>query len=173
MCRQLWRSRVSKGNMDDVFVTLRLLIVDQRSVRSKSPFGFWRHTKCGSGPSRRNTGVRDFSTIAYGDEYLFRRRKKYAIAKDLHGQDGLSSEEAHRSNLLAAKSASSIPVVAKVTPNLTDMAPAALAAQQRGTGAVSAVDTLRAISHVNVDYNASSNYHRTFIALCVETGNAV
>ena len=61
----------------------------------------------------------------------------------------------------AAKSACSIPVVAKMTPNLTDMVPAALAAQQGGADAVSAVNTFRAISHVNVDYDTkdpSSKY---------------
>jgi dihydropyrimidine dehydrogenase (NAD+) subunit PreA len=53
----------------------------------------------------------------------------------------------------AAKSACSIPVVAKMTPNITDMVPAALAAQQGGADAVSAVNTFKAISHVNVDYS--------------------
>ena len=55
----------------------------------------------------------------------------------------------------AAKSACSIPVVAKMTPNLTDMLPAALAAQEGGADGVSAVNTFKAISHVNLDYHGS------------------
>jgi len=53
----------------------------------------------------------------------------------------------------AAKSACSLPVVVKMTPNLTDMVPEALAAQQGGADAVSAVNTFKSISHVNVDYS--------------------
>ena len=56
----------------------------------------------------------------------------------------------------AAKSACSIPVVAKMTPNLTDMLPAALAAQEGGADGVSAVNTFKAISHVNLDYHGSA-----------------
>lgn len=49
------------------------------------------------------------------------------------------------------KKAVKIPVVAKLTPNITDMVPAALAAQQGGADAVSAINTVKSISHVDLD----------------------
>jgi dihydropyrimidine dehydrogenase (NAD+) subunit PreA len=52
----------------------------------------------------------------------------------------------------AAKSNCSIPLVAKMTPNLADMVPAALAAQQGGADAISAINTFKSISHVHFDY---------------------
>lgn len=60
----------------------------------------------------------------------------------------------------AAKSACKIPVVPKMTPNLAEIVPAALAAQQGGADAVSAANTFKAISHVGIDYSSatSSNY---------------
>ncbi len=45
----------------------------------------------------------------------------------------------------------SIPVMAKMTPNITDMVPAALAAKRGGADAISAINTLRAITEVNLD----------------------
>lgn len=53
----------------------------------------------------------------------------------------------------AAANACYIPVVTKMTPNITDMIPEALAAQRGGAAAVSAVNTFKSISHVNVDYS--------------------
>lgn len=53
----------------------------------------------------------------------------------------------------AAKRAVKIPVVAKLTPNITDMLPAALAAQEGGADAVSAINTVKSISHVDLDGN--------------------
>jgi dihydropyrimidine dehydrogenase (NAD+) subunit PreA len=53
----------------------------------------------------------------------------------------------------AAANACSIPMVAKMTPNITDMIPEALAAQRGGAAAVSAVNTFKCISRVNVDYS--------------------
>jgi dihydropyrimidine dehydrogenase (NAD+) subunit PreA len=51
----------------------------------------------------------------------------------------------------AVKENVSIPVMAKMTPNITDMVPAALAAKQGGADAISAINTLRAITEVNLD----------------------
>ncbi|CAM9120135.1 unnamed protein product [Ectocarpus fasciculatus] len=50
----------------------------------------------------------------------------------------------------AAKRAVSIPVIAKMTPNITDMLPAALAAQEGGADGISAINTLKSISHIDV-----------------------
>lgn len=51
----------------------------------------------------------------------------------------------------AAKRGVRIPVVAKLTPNITDMIPAALAAQEGGADAVSTINTLKSISHVDLE----------------------
>jgi len=64
------------------------------------------------------------------------------------------------------KGACSIPVMAKMTPNVADMLPMALAAQAGGADAVSAINTVKAISQVdlakavpmpNVDGRSSSS----------------
>ena len=49
------------------------------------------------------------------------------------------------------KQAVSIPVIAKMTPNITDMLPPALAAKRGGADAISAINTVRAITEVNLD----------------------
>ncbi len=49
------------------------------------------------------------------------------------------------------KSACGIPVIAKMTPNVADMLPQALAAQAGGADAVSAINTVKAISALNLD----------------------
>lgn len=54
----------------------------------------------------------------------------------------------------AAKQSCSIPVIAKMTPNITDMVPAALAAQEGGADGISAINTLKSISHVDLDTRA-------------------
>lgn len=51
----------------------------------------------------------------------------------------------------AAKRGVKIPVIAKLTPNITDMVPAALAAQQGGADGVSAINTLKSISHIDLE----------------------
>ena len=58
----------------------------------------------------------------------------------------------------AAKRACNIPVIAKMTPNITDMLPAALAAQQGGADGISAINTLKSISHVDLDASGASSY---------------
>ncbi|MBU0518790.1 NAD-dependent dihydropyrimidine dehydrogenase subunit PreA [bacterium] len=52
---------------------------------------------------------------------------------------------------LVVKDCVSIPVIAKMTPNITDMLPPSLAAKQGGADAISAINTLRAISEVDLD----------------------
>lgn len=49
------------------------------------------------------------------------------------------------------KEAVSIPVMAKMTPNITDILPPALAARRGGADAISAINTLRAITEVDLD----------------------
>lgn len=49
------------------------------------------------------------------------------------------------------KKASKLPVIAKMTPNITDMVPIALAAKRGGADAISAINTIKAITDVDID----------------------
>lgn len=49
------------------------------------------------------------------------------------------------------KEAVSLPVMAKMTPNITDILPPSLAAKRGGADAISAINTLRAITEVDLD----------------------
>ena len=49
------------------------------------------------------------------------------------------------------KEACSLPVMAKMTPNVADMVPLALAAKNGGADAISAINTVKAISGVDID----------------------
>lgn len=49
------------------------------------------------------------------------------------------------------KKACNLPVMAKMTPNITDMIPVALAAKQGGADAISAINTIRAITDIDID----------------------
>lgn len=49
------------------------------------------------------------------------------------------------------KKASRLPVIAKMTPNITDMIPVALAAKEGGADAISAINTIRGITDVDIE----------------------
>lgn len=49
------------------------------------------------------------------------------------------------------KKASKLPVMAKMTPNITDMIPVAMAAKQGGADAIAAINTIRAITDIDID----------------------
>jgi len=49
------------------------------------------------------------------------------------------------------KNACKIPVMAKMTPNITDIIPVALAAKQGGADAISAINTIKAITDVDIE----------------------
>jgi dihydropyrimidine dehydrogenase (NAD+) subunit PreA len=51
----------------------------------------------------------------------------------------------------AAKRGCTVPVIAKMTPNITDMVPMALAAKRGGADGISAINTLKSISGLNLD----------------------
>lgn len=58
------------------------------------------------------------------------------------------------------KKASKLPVIAKMTPNLTDMIPVAIAAKRGGADAISAINTIRAITDIDIDkYIPLPNIH--------------
>mmetsp|Transcript_43963 Transcript_43963/g.70356 ORF Transcript_43963/g.70356 Transcript_43963/m.70356 type:complete len:840 (+) Transcript_43963:65-2584(+) len=58
----------------------------------------------------------------------------------------------------SAKEACNIPVIAKMTPNITDMVPYALAAQRGGADGISAINTVKAISHIHLGYGDGQHY---------------
>lgn len=49
------------------------------------------------------------------------------------------------------KKATKLPVMAKMTPNITDMIPVALAAKDGGADAISAINTIKAITDIDID----------------------
>ncbi|MCX6270548.1 MAG: NAD-dependent dihydropyrimidine dehydrogenase subunit PreA [Bacteroidetes bacterium] len=49
------------------------------------------------------------------------------------------------------KKASKLPVMAKMTPNITNMVPVALAAKQGGADAISAINTIKAITDIDIE----------------------
>ncbi|MFH1321079.1 MAG: NAD-dependent dihydropyrimidine dehydrogenase subunit PreA [Bacteroidota bacterium] len=49
------------------------------------------------------------------------------------------------------KKAGKLPVMAKMTPNITDMIPVALAAKNGGADSISAINTIRAITDIDID----------------------
>ena len=51
----------------------------------------------------------------------------------------------------AAKKGTSLPVLAKLTPNITDMVPMALAAKRGGADGISAINTINSITGVDID----------------------
>ncbi len=51
----------------------------------------------------------------------------------------------------AAKSATKLSVMAKMTPNITDMIPVALAAKEGGADAIAAINTIRSITDIDVE----------------------
>lgn len=51
----------------------------------------------------------------------------------------------------ATKSGTSLPVLVKLTPNITDMVPMALAAKEGGADGIAAINTINSITGVNID----------------------
>lgn len=63
------------------------------------------------------------------------------------------------------KKASNLPVMAKMTPNITDMIPVALAAKEGGADAISAINTIKAITDIDIENFAPlPNIHGTSAA---------
>lgn len=58
------------------------------------------------------------------------------------------------------KKACKLPVIAKMTPNITDMIPVAYAAKQGGADAISAINTIKAITDIDIEtFNPLPNIH--------------
>ena len=61
------------------------------------------------------------------------------------------SEELVERFTAAVRRGTSLPILAKLTPNITDMAPVALAAKRGGADGISAINTISSITGVDVD----------------------
>ncbi|MBR0085869.1 MAG: NAD-dependent dihydropyrimidine dehydrogenase subunit PreA [Lachnospiraceae bacterium] len=61
------------------------------------------------------------------------------------------SEELVERFTRAARKGTSLPILAKLTPNITDMVPVALAAKRGGANGISAINTINSITGVNID----------------------
>ena len=61
------------------------------------------------------------------------------------------SEELVEKFTCAARRGTKIPILAKLTPNVTDMVPFAIAAKRAGADGISAINTIRSITGVNLD----------------------
>ena len=61
------------------------------------------------------------------------------------------SEELVERFTRATKRGTSLPVLAKLTPNITDMVPIALAAKRGGADGIAAINTINSITGVNID----------------------
>lgn len=61
------------------------------------------------------------------------------------------SEELVERFTRAVRSGTSLPVLAKLTPNITDMVPIALAAKRGGADGISAINTINSITGVDID----------------------
>ena len=61
------------------------------------------------------------------------------------------SEELVERFTRAAKKGTSLPVLAKLTPNITDMVPIALAAKRGGADGIAAINTINSITGVDID----------------------
>lgn len=60
----------------------------------------------------------------------------------------------------ATKKATRLPVMAKMTPNITDMIPVAMAAKEGGADAISAINTIRSITDIDlVNFTPLPNIH--------------
>ena len=66
------------------------------------------------------------------------------------GSDVGTNPELCEKYVAAAKRGTNLPIIAKMTPNITDMVPAAEAALRGGAAGVSAINTVKSIANVNL-----------------------
>ncbi len=75
----------------------------------------------------------------------------HRVGQDFHAMEAFSE---------VVKKASNLPVIAKMTPNITNMVPVALAAKRGGADAISAINTIKAISGIDLNnYTPMPNIH--------------
>ena len=89
------------------------------------------------------------------------------------GVDVGQDPEAVRRYTAAVRRGSSLPILAKMTPNLADMLPAARAAVEGGADGIAAINTIKSITSVNLDTLASAPSVRGRSAIGGYSGAAV
>ncbi|MFA6796571.1 MAG: NAD-dependent dihydropyrimidine dehydrogenase subunit PreA [Bacilli bacterium] len=67
------------------------------------------------------------------------------------GSDVGSSPELCRKYCAAARRGSKLPIIAKMTPNITDMCEVAIASLEGGANAISAINTVKSITNLDLD----------------------
>ena len=83
------------------------------------------------------------------------------------------SEELVEKFTRAAKRGTSLPVLAKLTPNITDMVPIALAAKRGGADGIAAINTINSITGVDIDTLVAEPAVRGKSIIGGYSGNAV
>ena len=75
----------------------------------------------------------------------------HRVGQDFHAVEAFTA---------VVKKASNLPVIAKMTPNITDMIPVSLSAKRGGADAISAINTIKAISGIDIEnYSPMPNIH--------------
>jgi dihydropyrimidine dehydrogenase (NAD+) subunit PreA len=75
----------------------------------------------------------------------------HRVGQDFHAVEAFTE---------VVKKASNLPVIAKMTPNITDMIPVAMAAKKGGADAISAINTIKAISGIDLNtFSPMPNIH--------------
>ncbi|HOY32493.1 MAG TPA: NAD-dependent dihydropyrimidine dehydrogenase subunit PreA [Bacteroidales bacterium] len=84
----------------------------------------------------------DLLELNFSCPQMAHKRAGHRVGQDFHAVAAFTE---------VVKKASKLPVIAKMTPNITDMVPVALAAKEGGADAISAINTIRAITDIDID----------------------
>ncbi len=89
------------------------------------------------------------------------------------GVDVGQSPDAVRRYTMAVRRGSKLPILAKMTPNVLDMRPAAKAAIEGGADGIAAINTIKSITNVNLDTYATAPAIKGYSSLGGYSGAAV
>ncbi len=84
----------------------------------------------------------DMLELNFSCPQMARKDAGHRVGQDFHAVEGFTE---------VVKKASKLPVIAKMTPNITDMVPVALAAKAGGADAISAINTIKAITDIDIE----------------------
>jgi len=84
----------------------------------------------------------DMLELNFSCPQMAHKNAGHRVGQDFHAVAGFTE---------VVKKASKLPVIAKMTPNITDMLPVALAAKNGGADAIAAINTIRAITEIDIN----------------------
>jgi dihydropyrimidine dehydrogenase (NAD+) subunit PreA len=84
----------------------------------------------------------DMLELNFSCPQMARKDAGHRVGQDFHAVAGFTE---------VVKKACKLPVIAKMTPNITDMIPVALAAKEGGADAISAINTIKAITDIDIE----------------------